>query len=244
MNLLILDEPTNHLDLHSKDILLDTLRRFKGTIIFVSHDRAFMEALSTRTLELAPNDDISAPARARLFYGSYAYYLERVEREALEQNQEGGSTPPSSSPASGGSSTTPSNGAPPRNAPSEPCGAESAASGLGTALPSGRTLPAVILVKAGESRPLTAGEKRDQDKQKQTLIRRLERQEGEILKTLEDLENEKTRLEAELARPEVYSNGEKAKAVKLRLDNHTAAIEAKTAEWETLAAELEAARAG
>jgi ATP-binding cassette subfamily F protein 3 len=104
-------------------------------------------------------------------------------------------------------------------------------------------LPAVILVKAGESRSLTAGEKRERDKQRQTLVRRLERQEGDILKSLENLESEKIRLEAELARPEVYSNGEKAKAVKLRLDNCAAAIDAKTAEWEKLAAELETARA-
>ena len=220
MNLLILDEPTNHLDLHSKDILLDTLSQFKGTIIFVSHDRAFMEALSTRTLELAPN--AGGSARARLFYGNYAYYLDRLRQE--DPNQEGGSPPPGSSPAAGGSSTTPPNGAPPRNAPAEPCGT---------------AFPQTILAPAGEKRPLSAGEKRERDKQKQALVRRLERQEGELLKNIAELENEKAALEAELARPEVYSSGEKARAVKLRLDNCAAAIETKTAEWESLAAELE-----
>jgi ATP-binding cassette subfamily F protein 3 len=227
MNLLILDEPTNHLDLHSKDILLDTLCRFQGAIIFVSHDRSFMEALSTKTLELAPNADSSAPARARLFYGNYAYYLERVEREASEQNQDSGS---------GGPSSTPPSGAPSRKAPAvlpEWTRSESA----------GSPLPKVILVKPGETRPLTAGEKRERDKQRQTLIRRLERQEGEILKNMEDLESEKARLEAELARPEVYANGEQARAVKLKLDQCAAAIESKSAEWEALAAELETAKA-
>jgi ATP-binding cassette subfamily F protein 3 len=77
MNLLILDEPTNHLDLHSKDILLDTLRAYTGTVIFVSHDRSFMEALSTKTLELSPRGH-------RLIYGNYAYYQERLERERLD----------------------------------------------------------------------------------------------------------------------------------------------------------------
>ncbi|MCL2276273.1 MAG: ABC-F family ATP-binding cassette domain-containing protein [Treponema sp.] len=80
MNLLILDEPTNHLDLYSKDILLDALKKFSGTIIFVSHDRFFMEELSTKTLELTPGDEVS-PARAKLFYGNYAYYLDRQNRE-------------------------------------------------------------------------------------------------------------------------------------------------------------------
>ena len=106
LNLLILDEPTNHLDLHSKDILLATLRRFEGTIIFVSHDRAFMEALSTKTLELTPN--ASAPADTRLFYGNYAYYLNRITQE----NQEGGRPPPRSSPACGGSFAPPLYAAP------------------------------------------------------------------------------------------------------------------------------------
>ncbi|MDR0628833.1 MAG: ATP-binding cassette domain-containing protein [Treponema sp.] len=78
MNLLILDEPTNHLDLYSKDILLDTLEAYTGTIIFVSHDRSFMEALSTKTLELSPRG-------GRLFYGNYGYYLDRLEREAGEE---------------------------------------------------------------------------------------------------------------------------------------------------------------
>ncbi len=75
MNLLILDEPTNHLDLYSKDILLDALKKISGTIIFVSHDRAFMEDLSTKTLELMPGSD-NTPAKAKLFYGNYAYYLD------------------------------------------------------------------------------------------------------------------------------------------------------------------------
>ncbi|MDR3275796.1 MAG: ATP-binding cassette domain-containing protein, partial [Treponema sp.] len=75
MNLLILDEPTNHLDLYSKDILLEALQKFAGTIIFVSHDRAFMEALSTKTLELTQGTPgspsvPSAPGVPRLFYGN------------------------------------------------------------------------------------------------------------------------------------------------------------------------------
>ena len=82
MNLLILDEPTNHLDLHSKDILLDALNKYSETIIFVSHDRAFMEALSTKTLELTAGKN-DTPANAKLFYGNYSYYLEKINKEQL-----------------------------------------------------------------------------------------------------------------------------------------------------------------
>jgi ATP-binding cassette subfamily F protein 3 len=73
INLLILDEPTNHLDIHSKDILLEALLQFTGTVIFVSHDRGFMEALSTKTLELKTAGDLPGPAEAKLFYGGYGY---------------------------------------------------------------------------------------------------------------------------------------------------------------------------
>lgn len=84
VNFLILDEPTNHLDMHSKDVLLDALKDFCGTVIFVSHDRGFIENLSTRVLELKPG-------QFRLFPGDYKYYMERLEREAngeFSQNDE------------------------------------------------------------------------------------------------------------------------------------------------------------
>ncbi len=75
VNLLVLDEPTNHLDMHSKDVLMDALKDFGGTVIFVSHDRGFIEGLSTRVLELKPG-------HFRTFPGDYAYYMQRLEDEA------------------------------------------------------------------------------------------------------------------------------------------------------------------
>lgn len=75
VNLLILDEPTNHLDMHSKDVLLEALESYGGTVIFVSHDRDFMERLATRVLELKPGS-------SREFVGDYEYYMHRLEAEA------------------------------------------------------------------------------------------------------------------------------------------------------------------
>lgn len=75
VNLLVLDEPTNHLDMHSKDVLLDALKDFGGTVIFVSHDRGFIESLATRVLELHPGT-------FRVFPGDYKYYMQRLEDEA------------------------------------------------------------------------------------------------------------------------------------------------------------------
>ena len=81
-NLLILDEPTNHLDLQSKDVLLDALKRYKGTLIFVSHDRYFIEKLATKVLEI--EDGI-----ARIFPGDYEYFLWRKAQEASEAELKG-----------------------------------------------------------------------------------------------------------------------------------------------------------
>ncbi|MCR4938867.1 MAG: ABC-F family ATP-binding cassette domain-containing protein [Treponemataceae bacterium] len=78
VNLLILDEPTNHLDMHSKDVLLSALRDFGGTVIFVSHDRGFIESLATRVLELTP-------CHSREFPGTYGYYMEQLEKESFTQ---------------------------------------------------------------------------------------------------------------------------------------------------------------
>ncbi|OJF76675.1 MAG: ABC transporter ATP-binding protein [Treponema sp. CETP13] len=75
VNLLILDEPTNHLDMHSKDVLLEALESYGGTVIFVSHDRDFMDSLATRVLELKPG-------QSREFVGNYEYYMQRLEAEA------------------------------------------------------------------------------------------------------------------------------------------------------------------
>jgi ATP-binding cassette subfamily F protein 3 len=232
VNLLILDEPTNHLDLQSKDILLDTLGAFRGTIIFVSHDRGFMEALSSKTLELAILGDEeggkgeagSGPAirnqsRARLFYGNYGYYLDRLERET-EEYTAGGSR---------GSFGAGVDAAPGASAEGQEPGLRQ---GLQQGLKPG--LQPVILIKASQ--------RREAEKQRQTIIRRLERQEAEILAALEELEAEKARLETELSRPEVYSSGEKARAVQAKLKAAGEAISEKTGEWEGKARELERER--
>ncbi len=89
-NLLVLDEPTNHLDLSSKDVLLDALLRYEGTLVFVSHDRYFIEKLATQVLELTraeAKDD--SPSSARLFPGDYAYYLWKISGRSEESAAQG-----------------------------------------------------------------------------------------------------------------------------------------------------------
>jgi ATPase subunit of ABC transporter with duplicated ATPase domains len=79
-NFLVLDEPTNHLDLATKEMLLEALAGFDGTMIFVSHDRAFLRKLSNRVLELG--GESGTEAQPHLYPGSYIEYVERTGHEA------------------------------------------------------------------------------------------------------------------------------------------------------------------
>jgi ATPase subunit of ABC transporter with duplicated ATPase domains len=79
-NFLVLDEPTNHLDLATKEMLVDALKDFEGTMIFVSHDRMFLRGLGSRVLELGGEDGRS---RDPLVYpGTYVEYVQKTGHEA------------------------------------------------------------------------------------------------------------------------------------------------------------------
>ena len=185
VNLLVLDEPTNHLDLHSKDVLLDALRDFGGTIVFVSHDRGFIQALATQVLHLEPGI-------AKYYPGDYTYYLEQQEKQGGESLPLGSATELAQS-ASPASSPTPSNGgSAPRNAPQ---------------------------LSWEEQKKLEA-----QRRKKEKSLANLEAQ-------LASLEDQKKVLENKLADPQVYSNGEKAKAVQNQIEELSRQIEDLTDQW-------------
>ena len=73
-SLLILDEPTNHLDINSQDMLLDAIRRYEGTLIFVSHDASFISKLATKILYLSDE-------QPELFAGNYEYFQWKLEQK-------------------------------------------------------------------------------------------------------------------------------------------------------------------
>ena len=77
-NFLLLDEPTNHLDLRAKDVLLDALSRYEGTVVFVSHDRYFIDQLATRIFEVSSG-------LVRTYDGDYERYLWSKQREQEKQ---------------------------------------------------------------------------------------------------------------------------------------------------------------
>lgn len=73
-NFLVLDEPTNHLDIDSKEVLEDALIDYDGTILFVSHDRYFINRIATKVIELSAEG-------SKLYLGDYTYYLEKKQEE-------------------------------------------------------------------------------------------------------------------------------------------------------------------
>jgi ATPase subunit of ABC transporter with duplicated ATPase domains len=79
-NFLVLDEPTNHLDLFTKEMLIEALGGFDGTMLFVSHDRAFLRALSNRVIELGGESGLDP--EPHLYPGSYVEYVARTGHEA------------------------------------------------------------------------------------------------------------------------------------------------------------------
>jgi ATP-binding cassette subfamily F protein 3 len=80
LNLLILDEPTNHLDIVSREVLLDALKRFGGTVVLVSHDRHFLRSLVDRVYEIDHG-------RMLAYEGDYDYYLQKSGQEAVSITQ-------------------------------------------------------------------------------------------------------------------------------------------------------------
>ena len=104
-NFLLLDEPTNHLDLRAKDVLLKSLQDFTGTVVFVSHDRYFIDKLATRIFEVGGG-------QIEVFPGNYEDYLWRKEGEP--------SSAPESHSASADKSRAPAKTAEPANGDSRP----------------------------------------------------------------------------------------------------------------------------
>ncbi len=71
---MILDEPTNHLDIDNKEVLENALIDYDGTLLFVSHDRYFINRIATKVVELSENG-------SKVYLGDYDYYLEKKQEE-------------------------------------------------------------------------------------------------------------------------------------------------------------------
>jgi len=198
VNLLVLDEPTNHLDMHSKDVLLNALKDFGGTVIFVSHDRGFIQDLATRVLELTPG-------HFRNFVGDYEYYMQRLSDELSGVVGEYNAGTLSSSNLGIRVSNNVSN--------------------TNNSVVENSTVSTGAL--SWEEEKKLQAERRKKEKE----VNRLEEEISKVEQKISDLQNQ-------LANPDVYSNGEKAKAVQNQISELEIQLEKLNVDWENAASLL------
>ena len=193
-NLLLLDEPTNHLDLDSKDVLLDALVDYGGTLIFVSHDRYFVERLATRIIEVGHG-------RAESFPGTYLEFLWRKEHMAgtVEVPRSRGAEVPKSRGAEVPKAEVPKSGGP--EVP-KPRGAEAPTS-RGTDVPK----------TGGVDRKAAVADQRKRDRERKARKSRL----ADLETRIAAHETAIKALEAEMSTPGFYDKRDEAQA---RLSQH------------------------
>jgi ATP-binding cassette subfamily F protein 3 len=214
-NTLLLDEPTNHLDLDSKDVLLEALEDYGGTLVFVSHDRYFVERLATKIIEVGHGGAVVYP-------GTYTEFLWSKAQAARGEEQAPG-------PQGAGAAGPKGRGAPgPKGPGLQPKGAGLQAKGS----------PAKAATPASAR---DAGQTREARKQLEAERRRRQRALESLQKRIQDLEGriaareaEVRQLETEMAAPGFY---EKLDASRPIIDRHQALmweVGDLMAQWESL----------
>ena len=183
-NTLLLDEPTNHLDLDSKDVLLEALEDFGGTLIFVSHDRYFVDRLATKIVEIGGGGALVYP-------GTYEEFLwSRKQREVAPEKAQAPTPPPQARGLS----------RPPAAKVPQPGG-----NGKGPAPPPAKAQPQA----AYEERKRQEAEARRGRKAADTRRRRIDELESRIAEREQAIKD----LEATMSAQGFYDNHEKAKPV-------------------------------
>ncbi|MBV71608.1 MAG: ABC transporter ATP-binding protein [Myxococcales bacterium] len=223
VNLLLLDEPTNHLDMASRAVLEDALSSFGGTMVVISHDRHFLDAVCTEVWEIDKG-------RITPFLGSYSTYLERIEKgdrpEPLPLHSERSSTSkrraPSVSPFAGAGTQTP------KLQPESENTAQASINWAGT---------------SGLPKRKTKEDKRRDAERRQSKSadgRRLKKAYEAAEKLVTELESELESLRATQAQPDHYNDAEIVRTVAQHASTVERRLEKAYSEWETAGAALEA----
>jgi len=241
-SLLVMDEPTNHLDVAACEVLEDALANWEGTLLFVSHDRAYVNAVATRVVEVRAG-------RLREFVGNYDDYLAALAREAANQAR------PASSARGGRSASAAAEGCGARS-PQDAEGAAQRAGGERSA--SGRKaseahqdvaeagqvhrkegLEGLPSDPAANSKPLSSAELRALQKARRREEERASRQLARIESRIAERERALEELAWRRADPAVLRDGERARALEAEHAALRAEIDGLYAEWESWAAVLE-----
>ena len=215
--LLCLDEPTNHLDLASREILEDALAAFTGTIVFISHDRYFINRIATEVTHVDHG-------RLTRYLGGYDDYL-----AALAQASAGvGSTTVSSSPLA---PAPPSAGSPHRAEPTSRPAARPP-----SRMPIASPPPPAARASAGDTaaKPVARIVRRKTTAELRDLRRRVE----EIERKIEGLERRIEEIGRALSDPRLYANGDRVREITLERNEAVQQLSGLMREWETLSTAL------
>jgi ATP-binding cassette subfamily F protein 3 len=216
-NTLLLDEPTNHLDLDSKDVLLEALEDFGGTLVFVSHDRYFVDKLATKVISIGGGEALMYP-------GTYEEFL-----WSQKQRESEGAAPTTARPAPPGDSEAvkPARSGPSRRA----AGSEKPRSGSASAKvaeaptgqqPTAATTTSPTTKGTAETAPISYDERKRQESEARKARKVLDARRKRIddLETrIADREQAIKEIEATMAAPGFYDNHETAKPI---IDKHQA----------------------
>ena len=212
-NLLCLDEPTNHLDVTAREILEEALDQFEGTMLFISHDRYFINRIATKVVEVRDG-------RLAEYAGDYDYYLEKRETEQIEPRA-------GEPPQSGG-----------REPRQEPNRAASREPQDKPAAKGRRSEPPAPKARTREARRAETEARQRKSREMGPLKARLKETEIEIAR----IEARVRDLTDQMANPEIYKDGERAREVareRKELEGQAGSLYGK---WEELAVRIESAR--
>ena len=211
-NLLIFDEPTNHLDIAAKEVFEDAIMHFPGTIIIVSHDRYLLQHVPTAILELTENGIIKYP-------GQYDYYEEK--REELNRRKD-------SSPSAQNDNNSS------RHPAERPIYHPEERSDEGSKPgPSNKTFGSAV--NAEQLEKLSGADAYRVKKEAEAAARKAAKELSNAEKAVSDAESLIEQLEAELCKPEVYEDPQKAAETAKALEKAKAALEAAYNHWMSLA---------
>ncbi len=222
-NFLLLDEPTNHLDIRAKDVLLSALSDYTGTVVFVSHDRYFLDKLATRVFEVADGG-------VNVYPGNYEDYVWRKEQNKAGADASGGTLKQSGGPfkQSGG--------------PFKPffgLSGEQPSTRSSTAPAQSSASPLKSAVAVDGQQPNAAADSADAPRTRR--LNPIKRRQLEV--QVRELEEEIARLEAGIAATEEaltsFVNAEEMMRQNALLEQHRADLERVMEEWEECAEALE-----
>jgi ATP-binding cassette subfamily F protein 3 len=227
-NLLCLDEPTNHLDVTAREILEEALEQFDGTMLFISHDRYFINRIATKVVEVRDGGLWE-------FAGDYDYYMEKRDESHESREPRVASREPRT--ASAGYPRDSAGGPEPRGERRAPAATEKPAAKRPPATPAGGRPESAPRAKTREERRAEAEARQQKSREIAPLRARLKELESEIA----GIEARVRDLNDQMANPELYRDSEKTREVARErkvLEEQAASLYGK---WEELALRLETA---